>query len=300
METDASKRIWKFTKHKLTDKLLFLALAQYANGEGTCFPSYDTLASMVGVNRRSAIRIVEKLAQSGELFYKPTVGRGNTNLYFVTVGLSSGEVKRVLTTQYEMTGDEAQAVIDELLAKGVIYDIKSVTDNTISDEKTVSPITPLIVKGVTHNTRSKESSSPESKPDKESKILSPKQIMFLALAEICRIDLKVSTDKQRGQLDQAAIALSKTVADVGLFKSKFNIYWTKIDWRGKQGQAPSPAQVREIYGDYCHWLESGEGIPVYAQKNGTHKAIETPLNPESAAFGVAWRSKVRPRPPKQE
>lgn len=250
METDATKRIWKFTKHKLTDKLLFLALAQYANGEGTCFPSYDTLASMVGVNRRSAIRIVEKLVKSGELFYKPTVGRGNTNLYFIVVGLSSGEVKQVLTSRYDMTASEAQTVIDSLLEKGVIYDIKSVTDDTISSEQKVPPVTPLPINGVISDTRSKESINESLKEREESRPppLDQRQELAKQITVTCGYDPTSVRNGTRQKLEGALDFLSRKRATPEQVKKFGEEYW----W-GKS--PPRPDQLTEEWTRFLQWQE---------------------------------------------
>lgn len=109
----------------------------------------------------------------------------------------------------------------------------------------------------------------KSKKPKEGARASPEQQqLFLVLAGLCHISLRVATDKQIGQLDQATKALLKMPIDTPQFKVKFTEYWEGIDWRGKQGQPPTPAQIREVYGDYCHWLENG---CQKVSRNGQHK-----------------------------
>jgi hypothetical protein len=98
----------------------------------------------------------------------------------------------------------------------------------------------------------------ESSPKKESlKELSPQQKLFLALAELCHIELRAASDKQKGQLGKASKALVNLVTDLDQFKEKFPVYWLAMDWRGQKGQSPDPPQIQEAYGDYCHWLKNG-------------------------------------------
>ena len=76
---------------------------------------------------------------------------------------------------------------------------------------------------------------------------------FVALAECCSILLTVATANQKRQLGQSSKLLKKTEAtpeQITLFRE----WWDVEDWRGKKGQAPTPAQVRAEWGRF---LESG-------------------------------------------
>lgn len=105
-------------------------------------------------------------------------------------------------------------------------------------------------------------SEPKSKPKKhKSKEPSPKQqesrAMFSALANLCQIDLTTLTDKQRGALNTSGLKLRKadaTPADM----EPFATWWYANDWRGKKGDAPRPAQVRETWGKFKTWQEGGQ------------------------------------------
>lgn len=242
-------------------------------------------------------------------------GRGFTNIYLITVGLTDEQIRERLQRRFLLVNDEVDAALsqtgetynrlcaDRKIAADKLdltnpINKKGVKIDTTEPEKPPKNDTQIpgeTKKGVKFGGRT-ESLNPESNPSKESKALSPKQHVFLALAELCRIDLKVSTEKQQGQLGQSSAVLCKSIADVDLFKTKFNVYWAKIDWRGKQGQAPTPAQVREVYGDYCYWLESGEVIPAY--QNGRYKETESPPNSVITPIGAAMLAKARPRPTK--
>lgn len=73
-----------------------------------------------------------------------------------------------------------------------------------------------------------------------------------ALAEVCHMDLKAN----RGRLFAEAKLLSAATPTPtpDLLKQHYNgnprSFWRGQDWRGKQGQDPSPANVRETWGKW--------------------------------------------------
>lgn len=129
MAWQVSKRVWDSIKTEgdkkkdidASERLVLLALADKADENGICWPkfdtSYQTLADMVGVNRRSAMRLVENLCDIGHLWKSETAGRGHSNTFIVTIGLSQPEIK------------------ERLALIGVIH-------NTIIKEEKVLPETP--------------------------------------------------------------------------------------------------------------------------------------------------------------
>lgn len=46
-------------------RLTLVSLGEWANDDGVCWPSHDTIAKRVGVGRRQVIRIIEQLEQMG-------------------------------------------------------------------------------------------------------------------------------------------------------------------------------------------------------------------------------------------
>lgn len=105
MAWQVSKRVWDSTrirdkkkdklKFKPAHRLVLLALADIADENGICWPkfdtSYQTLGDMAGIERRSAMRVIDDLIKAGHLFKNETVGRGHSNIYVVTIGLSEAE-----------------------------------------------------------------------------------------------------------------------------------------------------------------------------------------------------------------
>ncbi len=87
------------------------------------------------------------------------------------------------------------------------------------------------------------------------------QAMFTALAEISGIDWRVCTDSQRGALNQSEKRLRKAGATVDEMH-RFADWWSAHDWRGKKGERPTPAQIREEWGKFKAWrAEQPTGVP---------------------------------------
>lgn len=88
---------------------------------------------------------------------------------------------------------------------------------------------------------------------------------FVTIAEACRIDLKLCTDKQKGQLAQTVKKLQKagkTPEEI----PKFLNWWYGHDWRGKKGDAPRPDQIAE------NWQQA---MTHQEYKNGNHNGTSS-------------------------
>lgn len=58
-------RVWDETRFKSNELLVMLCLADHANDEGVCWPSYERIAGRARCSRRTAIRIVLALSNEG-------------------------------------------------------------------------------------------------------------------------------------------------------------------------------------------------------------------------------------------
>jgi hypothetical protein len=85
MSVHAVKAVWDYSQHTGSALLMLLAVADHANADGMCWPSIPRLADMVRVSERQAKRLIADLVESGELAIKQGGGRGNTNVYCVTL-----------------------------------------------------------------------------------------------------------------------------------------------------------------------------------------------------------------------
>ena len=94
----------------------------------------------------------------------------------------------------------------------------------------------------TSKQRTKNASAPQA-PPKSPKPRRP-DLLFEAIADVCAIDWKICTEAQRGRVNQTARILrgeGHTVDEVTIFGK----WWVAFDWRGKEGQPPTPEQIRE-------------------------------------------------------
>jgi len=73
---------------------------------------------------------------------------------------------------------------------------------------------------------------------------------FMALAEVCKIDVRGATVNQKKQLGQSSKILRENLEATPEQIRNFARWWYENDWRGRRGQAPEPKDVREQWGRY--------------------------------------------------
>ena len=72
-------KIIKSDQFSMTEKMVFIALASFANDDGkNAFPSYDSIAKRSGANKRTVMRTITSLIKKGAL-KKKTVTKNNIN-----------------------------------------------------------------------------------------------------------------------------------------------------------------------------------------------------------------------------
>lgn len=80
--------------------------------------------------------------------------------------------------------------------------------------------------------------------------------MFGALAGVCKYDLAIITEKERGQLNQAEKKMREkgyTPADLTVFSD----WWYEHDWRGQKGQPPTLSDIRQTWGRFRDYQKNG-------------------------------------------
>ena len=93
----------------------------------------------------------------------------------------------------------------------------------------------------------------------------PKAI-FSALAKVCAINWSIATEKQKGQLNQTEKKLRPARASPQDIQA-FGKYWYAVDWRGKKGDAPRPAQVREEWGKFRQWQQNSDSGVMFLERD---------------------------------
>jgi Helix-turn-helix domain len=74
-------RVWKHSKARLGDRLVLLALADFANDAGESWPSVETLAKKSRISERETRYALRRLERSGELKTLPNKGPRGCNVY---------------------------------------------------------------------------------------------------------------------------------------------------------------------------------------------------------------------------
>lgn len=258
---------------------MLLALAQHADKDGFCWPGYETLGDMVGLTRRNAMRNLAPSIESGEVIVWEQQGqhggRGYTNIYLITAGLTSDQIREIVKRRFELQADEVDTVLnkkgDEYITLCYLKRVSIEALLRTKDIKKGDKIDTLngrmgdsldtlnqqeAQKGDKIDTRTIESLNLESNLDSvpngvsdkpPPNGLSPgklKQEMIYKLSQVCKINLGLASGKQKGQLGAMAESLIKTGVSPPRL-DEFIKWWYANDWRGQKRQAPEPGQVGE-------------------------------------------------------
>lgn len=77
-----SDKVWKLSRHKGPTFVVHLALADHANKEGICFPSFAHLEKKCRLSRSAVKRAIKELAKSGDVLItqKGRLGKGGEKI----------------------------------------------------------------------------------------------------------------------------------------------------------------------------------------------------------------------------
>ena len=152
-------QVWNMEIEDSTTKLTLMALADFSDDEGYCYPSYEVLAKKISKSKRTAIRAVEKLAELGFLQKEKRElndGTSRTNLYKIV-----SEKERVTQTPPMMT-NEKEAVTYMTSHSGT-DDTRVVTNVSLHSDKGVTPIN-ITTNRTTNRTVSRTIKEPSINP----------------------------------------------------------------------------------------------------------------------------------------
>jgi len=128
--TMIENKIIRHTELTIYHKMTFIALCSYANNDNICFPSYETIAGVVGCSRRKVIDTIKELISLG-LIKKHQSENHSANEYEIVI---SGECSSPPNAQpapsngaYDSPGSECPA--PELYSTN---NIKSFNNNHLS------------------------------------------------------------------------------------------------------------------------------------------------------------------------
>ncbi len=118
MSLKVMTRVWDQSKEAASDLLLLLALADWANDDGICWPREERLARKVRLSERQIQRMVSYLEGKRELFVLRGRGRGQRNNFIVMVGVGIETLKMILQVHFGMGPLEADALVAGWWKKG--------------------------------------------------------------------------------------------------------------------------------------------------------------------------------------
>lgn len=82
MSIYVSSRVWRSSPQEGDRLLLMLALADYANDDGVCWPSQNSLSKRCRCSERGVVRMIDALIEEGEIILRRAGGgRGNSAVY---------------------------------------------------------------------------------------------------------------------------------------------------------------------------------------------------------------------------
>lgn len=129
-------QVWNMEIDDSTAKLTLMALADFSDDEGYCYPSYEVLAKKISKSKRTAIRAVEKLTELGFLQKekrKLKDGTSSANLYKIL-----SENDRVTQTHPRVTNEKER--VTSMTLPSDTYDTPRVTSMSLGSDKGVTPI----------------------------------------------------------------------------------------------------------------------------------------------------------------
>lgn len=214
MSIRVMSEVWDHANLEGAQLLVLLALADFANDDGYCWPSYETLAKKARVSRRYAIQVVKRLQALGYVVAthrRGEDGEWSSNGYIVQVDAIVNRDHQVVNGDHQPSEPQITTLV-----------------NPSSPEPSCEPsCTPSVIE------------------------VDPRE-MFSTFAHICEWNTGSITQQQRGQLNQSEKILRDGGATPELLR-EFRQWWDRNDWRGKKGQPPIPKQVREEWGRFIAW-----------------------------------------------
>lgn len=94
----------------------------------------------------------------------------------------------------------------------------------------------------------------------------PHQLMFGAIAKTCKINYKIATAEQKGELNQTEKILRVEARASPEDIPDFEKWWYGQCWKGKKGDPPNPTQIREEWQKFIEYradkveiIKTGDG-----------------------------------------
>lgn len=270
MSWETSKRVWENVPPSVTknERLALLALAERSDKYGVCWPGYEDIGRLVGVDPRSAMRLIKSLEKQKQILILPQMGmrggRGYTNLYLVITGLSPENINEIITNHpsFNGKGDKIYTLLG--YKKGDKTDIKGVETVTHNHEKgdNLDPLNQekgdnFDKKGDKNQLKGDKLSPEPIEPssiepniktppktfeqEAEPEVLGP---LAKSILEACCLDFKMMSRTTEREFDDTFEKFKRKKA-TAVEVAGFRQWWDDNDWRGRKGQPPTLIQLYE-------------------------------------------------------
>lgn len=180
-------------------------------------------------------RVLKELQEAGYIYrYRKSDGR---KIEWITEIYETPELNTTSRNTDIPTSEEPTVGSSDVRGSGHIvstdsnkYLLKENTDFNGSAKNSETPVTPII-----ETIRENEKQSLNTLADQ--------------IAAICKIDVDMASPKTREALKNITLALNTKKITQDDLKS-FSIWWYDYSWQGKKGQAPTPGQLGDNWGQY--------------------------------------------------
>ena len=198
-------------------KLVLLKLADQANDNGLCWPSYATIASACEVDRRTVIRHIKQLEKDGflrvEKTYNKDAGKNYSNRYHLTI---ANGVKKPLVSEDHHPSDKLSP---PLVTKDHPPSVK------LSPEPINEPIKEPINKDITQKKKANDKKV-KFQPVKPEQVSNQVWNDLLAVRKTKRaVDSQTAWTRLGNSVDKAQKATGHSLEDI-------YSYWVKRSWAG--------------------------------------------------------------------
>lgn len=154
MSIHIMSNVWKDSKVTEGRELLtLLAMADWADDNGGCFPSYDTLGKKARISERQAIRVVKGLIEKGEVCKPIHTSTLKSNLFVVLTGATTkNEIEERITKSVKARGgtikpNDLKECVESVMEnrkgdKLVMGDTYDTLEGDTYDTPTMTPVSP--------------------------------------------------------------------------------------------------------------------------------------------------------------
>lgn len=270
-------QVWNMEIDDSTTKLTLMALADFSDDEGYCYPSYEVLAKKISKSKRTAIRAVEKLTELGFLQKEKRElkdGTSSANLYKIL-----SEKDRVTQTHPRVTNEKER--VTSMTLPSDTYDTPRGTSMTPCSDKGVTPINIT-----TNRTVSRTIKEPSINPLPPKDILLPDFIdpnlwqKYLAYKKERReklsskgIEMKFS---EWAKWASEGIDINECLREA-MRNEWQGVFRPKPTYKTQNGLSLSVEDVRRFGGDVSYYIESTRETNQIASQNVAYLENKEPF-----------------------